>query len=130
MLTEEQCYTGRYVVPFILCYVFSILNLNTRETLNISYPFTSIFFLTGAISGEGSAYPFGALEFMSDFSFSEVRVAKYISIYSETCLNRTLSKPNTGLNQTDLTIHSMLCVLNTKSKYERNTKFTKYPYLK
>jgi hypothetical protein len=24
----------------------------------------------------------------------------------------------------------MLCVLNTKSKYERNTKFTKYPYLK
>ena len=34
------------------------------------------------------------------------------TIFSETCLNRTLNKPKTCLNQTDLTVQSTQCLCN------------------
>ena len=36
----------------------------------------------------------------------------FVNMYSETCLNRTLSKPKTCLNQTDFTVPSTKCLYN------------------
>ena len=43
---------------------------------------------------------------------STTPVPTKINIYSETCVNRTLSKPKTCLNQTDFTVPSTKCLCN------------------
>jgi hypothetical protein len=52
------------------------------------------------------------------FSIVNILIAKIqlpnmrVVIYSETCLNRTLVKPKTWLNQTDFTVPSTKCLCN------------------